>query len=225
MLAMLQENIGTILTVVGFWVAVFVAWTDRARVGLRNIWQVIGLCCVYYALTMGSTALFVQMERAMIGVSAAGIFGVFFITAPVLLLILRLGKLNVAAHFDLFAQTSLVNMFAQRLICCFIGCCGGVELFSTGMDWPVREIELICDVVLFLVFLRIRNQNKLPGQMFPLLMIWFSAYRFVIEWFRHARVLGFGLHLAHIWGMIGFIIGLSIYFELRAQANKTAGMA
>lgn len=225
MLALLQENIGTVLTAVSFWVALPIVWTDRARAGLRNIWQVIGLCILFFAVTMGSTFLFVQLERALIGVSAAGIFGVFFITAPMLLLILRLRKLDVAAYFDLFAQFTLVYMFFQRLICCFIGCCGGIEMFSTGMDWPVREAELLCDVILLLAFLKIRKDNKLPGQMFPLLMIWFSTYRFVIEWFRHARVLGFGLHLAHIWGMIGLIIGLSIYFELRTQANKTAGRA
>lgn len=219
MLAFLQENISVILSVIGHVLALGFVFALRKRLGLHRWWQPIGVYVLFFAITTGSTTVFVQLEKLLVGTSAAGIFGVFFIAAPILLLLLCWQRRDVAAYFDVFAYTSLVNMFVQRMYCCLIGCCSGFEIFSLGVDWPVREVELICDVVLMIVLLRVGRKQSMSGNLFPLLMICFSGYRFVIEWGRYAKILGFGLHLAHIWAVLGMIIGISIYQELRAQAK------
>ena len=52
-------------------------------------------------------------------------------------------------------------------------------------------------------------------------MIQYGALRFLLEWFREEYTTSFGIfHLAHIWCVISFAIGLSTYYELQSKGKK-----
>lgn len=206
---------------IGFVIGVPMMWKYRAKIGLEKFWQIflLSVACSVSGFVGMKLLGFVEGLLGADG-GTVRIYGVFFFESLILLAIVKLVHLNVEGFFDSLAIVTIPSMFFGRIGCIISGCCGGKLIPGTSMRWPTRESELLFYIVVFLVLLRMEKSKHTRGQLFPFLMVTYGCFRFVNEFFRIGKVLTMGLHLAHVWSIFSVIIGASIIFELKLQAER-----
>ena len=177
------------------------------------------LICLFFSVaSVASVLLFASFESILSGdgfrFGAVSTYGVYLI-AP--LFLFPVFRKNIRQEFDRFAVYVLPSLFLQRLKCLASGCCFGRQIPGTQLSWPVREIELaFYFFVLIWFFYRKKKKPIISGGMFPLLMAFYGATRFFLEFFRGDN--GPGLfHLSHVWSVLSIILGLSIFIELNRK--------
>ena len=125
-------------------------------------------------------------------------------------------RLIDSSYFDSLAYYFTISLFFVRCNCLISGCCGGKEIFSTGLHWPTREAELIFYILVLWGFSKYEKASKVSGLLFPLLMLWYGVFRFINECFRVSIAAKGWFHISHIWAVLCAIVGASIYNELRS---------
>ncbi|MBQ7090956.1 MAG: prolipoprotein diacylglyceryl transferase, partial [Clostridia bacterium] len=133
---------------------------------------------------------------------------IFFFTASAVLL--RLQRVRVRYALNLVVPAVLITHFIARLGCSLTGCCWGIEvtLFGISFPFPVRELEAIFALVLFLI-LRRHAFNK----RFHIYIIAYPTFRFFAEFLRaDDRGSLFGISTpsptAMVAGLIAVVAGL-----------------
>lgn len=210
-------GIGTIFTFV---------WLCRFRDRLRIRWYaalpisilhtVCGVLSVQtFAIIEGFGDLSVVGNMSLFG-------GIFFM--PVFYYFgAKFTKRKVTDVFDIMTICMIFTVMCARINCIFSGCCGGKPIpFAAfeGLHWPTRELEVIFYIILLIILGRkvIRKEDR--GRIYPMYMISYGVFRFIIESFRIAdSPLGY-IHLAHIWALITLGLGLSINAELKSKLRK-----
>lgn len=203
-----------------------IVWQRRKPLGQKNILQVILICLAFSVCSTVSAMIFAGVEGVIsgegFGMGAVSTYGVYLICPFMLAVFAKVLKIKMSDMFDVFALYALPSLFFLRCNCLISGCCGGKEIFSTGLTWPTREAELIFYVIMLIVLLKHEKKKVPKGTAFPLLMIAYGSFRFIEEWFRTASGAGV-IHLAHIWSLIAITAGASIYLELKSQKREHRG--
>lgn len=205
-------------------------WTMRNRDRLRYQWYAaLPLALLHTLVGVACVMLFAKLENIGRPVSpgAMSLFGAIFFLPLFYFLLAKLTKRKTADVFDVFAVSMGFTLLCARVNCIFSGCCLGACI--TGADgprWPTREIEIaFYAVFLTILIVRILKQKN-HGEIYPLYMVSYGAFRFVIEFFREpgagAPLIGV-LHISHIWAILSVILGLSIYFEVQKRYSKKSG--
>lgn len=135
-----------------------------------------------------------------------------------LLAVSRLFKWDARGVMDAYAMWGTPALALVRVHCLQGGCCRGLPIGDTGFFYPVREAEIIFYMIMFFVLWRMFRRNKIPGQLFPLLMTCYGTFRFINQWFRDTG--SDGWQMSHTWSVLCAFIGLSLFLEFRAQAAK-----
>lgn len=175
-----------------------------------NLWQ----CGVFTALlTMvgvaGAMLLYFFEKGSFGGVSFFG--SVFLIPLIMPLLGRMLFRLKPGQATDICGPCVAIMIGCMRFNCFFSGCCGGwmmcIEDFC--FYWPTQAIESIGDFTILIWLLRLEEDGKSQGKLYPLFMIAYSAMRFVLEFLRDTpKDL---LHLSHgqWFAVAAAVIGLA----------------
>lgn len=226
MIAFLNKYAMFLFVLAGLLAGVPVVWKFRDRANVRSGCGVALLCVLYSTSSLLSAMLFAYIEALItqnteIGFGAISTYGIYLIGPFVLILASLILRLKTAGVMDLFALYAMPSLFLMRCHCLKSGCCSGLPIFDTGLHWPTRETEMIFYVVMFLLLWRMLKKNKIPGQLFPVLMICYGCFRFVNQWFRDTGTTGW--HLSHTWSVLCAFIGVSLLLEFRAQAAKRNG--
>lgn len=195
-------------------------WLFRFREKLRMTWWAAALLSVLHTLVgVVSVMAFAVLKTFNLddwgNMSLFG--GVFFM--PLLYLAgAKLFHRSPALVCDLFTPCIVGTVMCARVNCIISGCCKGLLLpGNSGLRWPTRELEILFYLILLVILIRRISRGQNHGEIYPIYMIAYGAFRFVIEWFREADS-PFGMfHLAHIWALICLGLGLSIYY---AQKNR-----
>jgi len=203
-----------------------IVWQRRNRLGKINAFQTLLVCIAFSICSTISAMLFAGIESIISGhgftVTSISTYGIYFICPLMLMLLAKVCNLRISNIFDIFALYALPSLFFLRCNCLISGCCGGKEIFDTGIHWPTREAELIFYIVMLIFLLKREKKNVSGGTLFPLLMVSYGSFRFIEEWFRISSGAG-AVHPAHIWSLIAAAIGLSIYFELQSPKRMNRG--
>ena len=202
-----------------------------------------GVLCGYFWLSENKKKLEINELAAFVLALLATVFGVFTLKVfafiqdgsfsgqrlygdiffmPIFYWIgAKITKRKVSDVFDVFTIGTVIVFFFGRIACLFSGCCGGVCLpGSDTLRWPTVEIELVFYIVLAIVLGIRYSKPHIPGVFYPLLMISYGAFRFVLEWFREPDIVIFWkIHIAHIWSVLCFAIGLCVYLKLTYQSK------
>ena len=121
---------------------------------------------------------------------------------------------DMALIFDNFCLCVMIALMFVRCNCIVSGCCQGKVIPNTEMLWPTRQIEIIFWALVLGLFLYKKKQGYTKGIIYPLMLMLYGVFRFIIEFFRDEKsVLGF-FHFGHIWAFLAFIIGSTIYFSI-----------
>lgn len=200
-------------------------WLMKCRKKLNMGWKGILLLDVFIVVI----DIFAMRLLAIIEVGgnldrAANIrwFGAVFAAAIFVCIFAKLTKRKTAIVADVFAVGQAFALILGRLDCLITGCCAGMRI--PGMEslrWPLRELEIIFCLAFIGIFAKKVWTGKTYGQVYPAFMFSYGAFRFVLEWVREEYTTRVGIfHLAHIWALLSFCIGASIYFETQKKRKR-----
>ena len=205
-------------------------WTMLNRDRLRYKWYVSApLALLHTIVGVASVLAFAQLEH--IGQPSApglmSLFGAIFFLPLFYFLLAKISKRRMADVFDTFTVSMAFTLLCARINCLFTGCCLGACISGeTGPRWPTREIEIVFYVVILTILIIRILKKKNHGEIYPLYMVSYGTFRFVIEFFREpgAGTPLFGvLHISHIWAILSILLGLSIYYEIQRKQPKNHG--
>lgn len=152
------------------------------------------------------------------------LFGAVFLLPLLYYAWARFFRHKTSLIMDAAAICLTIGLIFGRFDCLVGGCCTGMRLPFGGLHWPLREIELIYYVAFLLYYCPRIHQGKTHGEVYPIFMITYGILRFFLEWFRVEYTTSIGaLHLAHIWALICFMLGLSVYETLKEKRQKQGG--
>ncbi len=145
---------------------------------------------------------------------------------------------NVFEYLDIVALLSPIGIFFGR-IANFINS----ELYGheTSVPWAVQFTQvdnlyrhpsqlyeaILEGIFLFLIMIFFWNKNKFktPGKLSALFLIFYSSFRFIIEYFRapddQIGLLILGLTMGQLMSFIFFMIGLSLYYLKNDTKKKS----
>lgn len=210
---MLILAVGTVFTY--FWLMLF-------REKLRfNALTALVAAVVHTAFGVLCVMTFAMLEA--FDVKAFGnlsIFGATFFMPLLFFAFAKLGKRNTAEVFDIGCISMMFTLMCSRFNCLVGGCCYGISFFgSATLQWPTRELEILFYIILMIILgTRVKKQTS-NGWNYPIYMIAYGAFRFVIEWVRHYSGNSV-IHKAHIWAVISLCLGISILAEIKSKSTK-----
>ena len=213
-----------IFVLIGLIAGIPAVWVFRQRAAVKSGLGVAGLCLLYSLSSLFSALVFAKLEGLIggnaVGEGAVSTYGIYLIGPFILMLAAKLCKINVAGTMDVFALYAMPSLFLMRCNCLFSGCCYGLPIGATGLTWPTRESEMVFYAAMFVVFWKMLKKNKVPGQLFPLLMAAYGAFRFFNQWFRDDGVAG--MNISHWWSLLTILVGLVLFLNFREKAEKFA---
>lgn len=143
------------------------------------------------------------------------LFGGVFMMPLVYWLGAKLFHRPMAEVFDLFTPCMIFTLLCARVNCIISGCCIGRPIPGTdGLRYPTREAELLFYAVLLLCLIPRIWRKKSKGSAYPIYLIAYGAFRFVVEFFRRSDSTGF-FHLSHLWALVSLIVGIIVYAEIK----------
>lgn len=135
----------------------------------------------------------------------------------------KIFKKDMAVIFDVFTICVLATLICARFNCIFSGCClGRCVMENSSITWPTRELEIVFYIILILILKKQVYKGKTKGEAFPIYMIAYGIFRFIIEWFRVGEAVIFGVfHRAHLWSLVSILIGclVLVYVIPKKQKN------
>ena len=212
----LQDHFLIVLLLIG---TVFnVIWLLKTQDRLRfRIPLVLLLSLLHTVFGVGCVKLFAFLEGGDAG--GMSLFGGVFFMPVFYFLVTKLTKRQAADVFDVFTVCMIFTVMCARINCMMSGCCRGLIIPGTQLRFPTRELEIVYYIGM-LVFLIPWVRGKMHlGEIYPLYMATYGAFRFVIEFFRVSDS-GMLFHRAHIWAALALAVGLSIYGERQNQKSK-----
>ena len=215
-------------------------WTMLNRDKLRFKWYVAApLALLHTVVGVACVILFAKLENIGRDTGSDGaamsLFGAIFFLPLFYFLLAKISKRKTADVFDTFTVSMVFTLLCARVNCLFAGCCQGKCIHGvTGPQWPTRQIELAFYAVIltFLILWILKKKNF--GQLYPLYMVSYGIFRFVIEFFRmslddqisyqtNGKYSNSIFHLSHVWAILSVCIGLSIYYEVKKKHSKNHG--
>ena len=198
-------------------------WLILLRKRLKMAWYAAVLLAiahtVYGVLTVKVFAfLETGFDKASLG--NMSLFGAVFLMALAYWLGGKLAKRPLKEVFDCFTPCMIFTLLCARVNCILSGCCLGLVIPGTnGLCFPTREAELVLYAVLLAVLCPRIRKGSLHGRAYPVYMICYGAFRFIIEFFRVSDSTGL-FHRAHLWAILTLLIGISIYVEMKTSKSK-----
>lgn len=198
-------------------------WLILLRKRLSITWYAAVLIAIahtiYGVLTVKAFAfLETGFDEASLG--SMSLFGGVFMMPLAYWLGAKISKRPVKEVFDIFTPCMIFTVMCARVNCILSGCCQGLLIPGTnGMHFPTREAEILFYVILLVILCPRIWRGVTQGRAYPLYMMCYGAFRFIIEFFRESdSTLLF--HRAHLWALMALLLGISIYIEMKTSNTK-----
>lgn len=195
---------------------------DRLRIKWYAALPIAVLHTVYGVLTVRVFA-FMETGFSPEGIGNMSLFGGVFFMPLAYWAGARLFKRTLSDVFDIFTVCMVFTLMCARINCIFAGCCSGKAIPGlNGVCWPTRELEIIFYIVLLFILGRKIRKRQNHGEIYPLYMISYGAFRFITEGFRFYSGPSL-VHPAHIWALIAVCVGFSAYTEIQKKYRGKKG--
>lgn len=201
-------------------------WLFQMRKRLNVKWYaVLILTVLHIAIGVATVKAFAIIEAGF-DLKKAGnmsLFGAVFFLPVFYFAGSKLFKRSTAEVFDIFTIPMVTTLLCSRVNCLISGCCLGQIIPGTEVRWPTREAELVFYVVIIIVLLPRVFKAKSFGRAYPVYMVAYGAFRFVIEFFRVNASFWWVFHLSHIWAFASMVIGAAVLILLWRKQPLPAG--
>ncbi len=164
---------------------------------------------------------FVQNPAQIIGAEGLTIYGAVLGAALGVWIYSKFSRFQFGYVADLIAPGIILAQAVGRIGCILNGCCFGAE---TTLPWgivythpgsvcpvgvvvqPTQFYEIIYNLLVFGVLLKLRGHLKPDGSLFAIYLALYSVWRVGIGFLREGTPFLFGLHQAQIIGIIILLI-------------------
>ena len=196
-------------------------WLYLMRNRLKtNLVIVILLSILHVIVGVGSVKLFAFLEGFGKEYNGAmSLFGAVFFMPFAYALGAKLTKRSMRDVFDIFTIPLVFTLLLSRINCLHAGCCYGLPIHVTSLRYPTREAEIIFYLVFMIIEVPKVYKGKTFGEVYPLYMMCYGIFRAVEECFRYSASTNSLFHVTHVWAMLAFGLGISIYIELKRQRH------
>ena len=221
--AWLQDNALYLLLALGTIFNIF--WLFNFQDRLKMKWWAVLLISVLHTVYGVLTVMLFAFAESGFNPDSLGnmsIFGGVFLMPIAYFLGAKLFKRKLGEVFDIFLICMMFTLMCARINCIISGCCKGCLIFgSESARWPTRELEVVFYIVLLIIFGRRVKRNESHGELYPAYMFLYGIFRFITEFFRVSERSAGIFHLSHLWALISFGLGVSLYYELKSKNKKT----
>lgn len=190
-----------------FWLS---SHKQKLRIGegmallLAVVHTLVGVICV---------KAFAFLEGA--GAGSMSLFGAVFFMPAFYFAGAKLTKRSAADVFDIFVILIIFTLMCSRFNCLAGGCCLGSIIPGTeNLRWPNRELEIGFYLVLLAWLGKKVGKSQYSGKIYPMYMMAYGVFRFIVEWFRESETLVGFFHISHIWALVSIGVGAYIYRKL-----------
>ena len=133
---------------------------------------------------------------------------------------------------DVIAPGIILAQAIGRVGCTLNGCCYGdvTDIFCAityvngnqivGPVQPTQVYEIIYNLIVFGVLLKLRNRLRPDGSLFLVYLAAYSAWRFGIDFIRPNRALLFGLHEAQLISIVVFVLSVTLLLRRTHWVRK-----
>ena len=173
---------------------------------LALLHTIVGVLCV--KLFAGLESLSNPLNAGM------SLFGALFFLPLFYWMGSKITHREMAIIFDDFCLCVIIALMFVRCNCIVSGCCQGKMITNTDMLWPTRQAEITFWALLLGVFLYKKNKAYIKGTLYPLMLMLYGIFRFLIEFLRDEKNVLSIFHFGHVWAVLAFITGSTIYFLL-----------
>jgi phosphatidylglycerol:prolipoprotein diacylglycerol transferase len=134
-------------------------------------------------------------------------------------------KISFGYLADMLAPGIILAQAIGRVGCTLNGCCYGVECtlpwaitYSDPASFgpigifvhPTQIYEIIYNLIVFVVLLRLRGRFQPPGSLFLIYLTFYAVWRLGIDFIREGTPFLFGLHEAQVISIIVLIISITL---------------
>ncbi|MBA7681281.1 Phosphatidylglycerol--prolipoprotein diacylglyceryl transferase [subsurface metagenome] len=183
---------------------------------------------------------FSQNPGQIIGASGLTIYGAILGATLGIWISSKFSKFNFGYFLDIMAPSIILAQAVGRVGCTLNGCCYGTSTslpwgvvythsasfaFGVGAVHPTQIYEIIYNLIVFTVLLKLRGRLKPDGSLFLIYLILYSAWRFGISFLRDGTPFLLGLHQAQVVAIIVLAITIPIlaYRTRWVKAEADAG--
>jgi phosphatidylglycerol:prolipoprotein diacylglycerol transferase len=144
----------------------------------------------------------------------------------------RITRKSFAYLADVIAPGIILAQAIGRVGCTLNGCCYGdvTDIFCAityvhgnqivGPVQPTQIYEIIYNLIVFGVLLKLRNRLRPDGSLFLVYLSAYSAWRFGIDFIRPNRALLLGLHEAQLISIVVLVISLTLLLRKTRWVKK-----
>lgn len=166
-----------------------------------------------------------QHPTEIVGGSGLTIWGAVLGAALGIWVLSRFSKFKFGYLADLIVPGLLLAQIIGRIGCTINGCCYGT---TTSLPWgivythpdslgpigiavhPTQPYEIIYLAIIFVVFLKLKDQLKPDGSLFLIYLGLYSLWRLGIDFIRDGTPFLFGLHQAQVISIIVLAITIPL---------------
>jgi phosphatidylglycerol---prolipoprotein diacylglyceryl transferase len=178
---------------------------------------------IVIAANEGTTSGFISNPASIIGGEGLTIWGAVLGASLGIWIYCKFKKIKVGYLFDMLAPGIIIAQAIGRVGCLFNGCCPGTytdlpwglvytnpasPLFQTYPTHPAVVYEIIFDVIVFLVLLKLRGKLKPDGAIYVMYISLYSAWRIGIDLLREGTTFLFGLHQSQFIGVVILVVAI-----------------
>lgn len=197
-------------------------WLILMRKRLKIHWWtavVLGIAHTLLGVFFVKAFAFMESGFDADSLGSMSLFGGVFFMPLTYLLGARVFKRPLKEVTDIFTPAMIVTLLCARVNCILAGCCQGLLIPGAGgIRFPTRETEIVFYLILLILLCPKVWRKQTNGKAYPIYMMAYGTFRFLVEFFRDQNTTSL-LHLSHLWAVVSFCIGVSIYAEINQTKN------
>ena len=198
-------------------------WLILLRKRLNMAWYaaiLIAVLCIASGVLFVKAFAFIETGFNRNSFGNMSLFGAVFGMPLIFLLVSKMAKVPPQIVFDTLTPCMLFSVMCMRINCIMSGCCRGLPLLGTnGIRFPTREAEIVFYLILLSILCPLVWKERMHGRAYPIYMMCYGAFRFIIEFCRESDVAGL-FHRAHLWALVALLLGVSIYAEMKTSESR-----
>lgn len=149
-------------------------------------------------------------------ISGKRLYGLMIFDTAALLLVSPLLRINMDDLCDFVAVPIMAVCFSSKIDCLVKGCCYGITLYQLEGQLPVKFPSAIVEMsvwgIMTVLLLLIEKKGSAKGFLWPIGLIWFGVFRFLVDFLRGAalekEILLLGLTGGQFWSLITLVLGI-----------------
>ena len=183
----------------------------------------------------GQTSAYISNPASIVGGSGLTIWGAILGAALSIWIYCKITKKQTGYLFDVLAPGIIIAQAIGRVGCLLNGCCYGTP---TSLPWaflytnpnslafgippshPTVIYEILFDILLFFILLRLRGKLKPDGALFIVYLSLYSAWRIGDDFLRTGTPFLLGLHEAQFIGLLIVLISIPWIIIKMRPADK-----